>query len=167
MRLFKAQSLKQLLHVEAVLLLLCVCTDAGPPFHEKRNCDELLPLPNLNADLIVVGKIVQYRPDDHAIDVVIVKKMNGTLPDVKSSNCWQLFGNAMAITISTSTLPDACGGIDDQWPHYTLSLSTGSEHACPSLAFDGVHRPVLPAYLSEEKGRIRRQSSLCKFNFIA
>ena len=159
------QALKLILCVKAVLLLLSACTNAIS-LSEKRDCEHLLPFPNLKADVIIVGKIVQLHADEHSIDVVVLDNLNGTLTDEKSSDCWHPYGNTMAITIGTSNLPDECAGFDTYWTEHIhfLSLSTSNASRCPSLMYDGVHRPVLQAHPSKNKVRIRRQNTPCKFH---
>ena len=149
------QALRQLFGVTAVLLLLSAWTNAT----ENRSCEQLLPLPNFHADVIIIGKLVQIRADEHSIDVHIVDTLKGKLP---LSDCWQPFGETKTIRVNTSTLPKDCGGIEDSWSEYIFSLSASDAHRCPFLAYDGVHRPILPAHSKEERTRLRRQSSLCK-----
>lgn len=150
------RALRALLRSVAALLLLPVWTSAA-----EGSCGKLLlPLPNLNADVIVVGKIMQSRADEHSIDIVVLERLNGRLPP---SDCWQPSGDAITIiSVNTSTLPEECNGIDTSWPEHVFSLSTRNGSRCPSLAYDGLHTPVLPAHFKEERTLIRRQSSLCK-----
>lgn len=149
------QALRQLFGIATVLLLLSAWTNAT----ENRSCEQLVPLPNLKADVVIIGKIVQGRADEHSIDVVIVDTLSGKLP---LSDCWQPFGKTKTIRVNTSTTPENCSGIEDNWSEYIFSLSTSGAHRCPFLAYDGVHRPILPAHSKEERTRLRRQSSLCK-----
>ena len=150
-------ALRRLFRATAVLLLLYAWTNAT----ESRSCGQLLPLPNLDADVIIIGKIIQTRADEHSIDVAIVDSLHGKL---LPSDCWQPFGKTVMTRVNTSTLPEDCSGIEDNWSEYIFSLRTSDAHRCPLLAYDGLHRPILPAYSKEERARLRRQSSLCKFD---
>lgn len=151
--------LKRLVQWKITLLLLSTWASAIPPM-EKQDCP-YLSLPNLNADAIIIGKVVRYRANENSIDVVVIGNLKGTL--VSAQDCWQPYESTLAVAISASSVPYGCR-INDEWPvdmQYILSLSANSTSACPSLMYDGVHSPVLPAYLSEE--RVRRQTSICKF----
>jgi hypothetical protein len=133
---------------------------------EAQECRQLLPLPNLNADAIVIGELVQHRADQRFIDIAVVDVVNGAV--LNSEDCWRSLGNERTLAISTSTLPRQCSGVNtEEWivgKQYILSLvlSIGNATACPSLLHDGLHSPILPAYPPEERARLRRQSSVCK-----
>ena len=131
---------------------------------DAQKCRQLLPLLNLHADAIIVGEIVRHRADEQSIDIAVVTVLNGTLPH--SKDCWRSPKKVRTLAISTSTLPEECGGLNtDKWTvgeQYMLSLSVSSATMCPSLLYDGLHSPILPAYPLEERVRLRRQSAVCK-----
>ena len=131
---------------------------------ETQECQQLLPLPNLNADAIVIGELQQYRADEQYIDISEVDVVAGTLLD--SKDCWRSLGNIRTLAISTSSLPRDCNGVNTaQWTvgkQYILSLSIGNASVCPSLLHDGLHSPILLAYPTQEGVRLRRQSTVCK-----
>ena len=152
-------ALKQLFHLKILLLFLSEWMSPT----EAQECRQLLPLAKLNADAVVLGKIVQHRADEQSIDITIVNVLNGTL--LSSKDCWQPLGTSQTLTISTSTLPEECSRMNEKWTvgePYIISLSARSATTCPSLLYDGLHSPILPAYLSEERVRIRRQNTICK-----
>lgn len=135
---------------------------------EAQECRQLLPLPNLNADAIIIGELEQHRADEQFIDIAVIDVVDGALPVLNSEDCWQSLGNVRTLAISTSTLPKQCSGVNTkEWiagKQYILSLvlNIGNATVCPSLLHDGLHSPILPAYPSEERMRLRRQDAVCK-----
>lgn len=131
---------------------------------EAQECRQLLPLPNLNADAIIIGKIEQHREDEQYIDIAVVTVLDGTL--LNSKDCWRSVGKVRTLAVSTSTLPEECNEVNtDKWTvgeQYILSLNLSSATVCPSLLHDGLHSPILRAYLPDEGVRLRRQSAVCK-----
>lgn len=153
-------ALRQLPRFMAPLLSLL----AWMSLAEAQECRQLLPLPNLHADAIITGEIVQHCADEQSIDIAVITVLNGTLPH--SKDCWRSTENLRTLTITTSALPEECSGVNtDKWTvgkQYILSLSINSATVCPSLLYDGLHSPILPAYPHEERARLRRQSAVCK-----
>ena len=131
---------------------------------EAHECQQLLPLPNLNADAIIIGELVQHRADEQYIDVTMVNVLYGSL--LNSKDCWRSLGSVSTLAVTTSTLPTECNGMNNEdWivgEQYVLSLSISNVTGCPSLLHDSLHSPILPAYPSEERVRLRRQNAVCK-----
>ena len=140
---------------------------------EAQECRQLLPLPNLNADAIIIGELKQHRAhgvDEQFIDIAVIDVVNGAIPvlNSESEDCWRSLGNVRTLAISTSTLPQQCSGVNtEEWivgKQYILSLVLNIDNAtaCPSLLHDGLHSPILSAYPPDERVRLRRQDAVCK-----
>ena len=161
MHLFKSGGLLlQVFGTKAVPVLLLLYVTACDCQQDPRR----LSLPNPNADVIIIGEIVERR--EESIVVIVIDSLKGTISRRNLDDCWKQFGNTTAVLVGTSFPSEACGVIDE-WPkhkEFILSLSANSDGACPNLMCDGKYHPILPAYLVE-KSRIRRQdsfSTLCK-----
>ena len=158
-------ALRQLLR-----LLLLLSLFEWVSLTEAQECRQLLPLPNLNADAIIIGELKQHRADEQFIDIAVIDVVNGAIPvlNSESEDCWRSLENVRTLAISTSTLPQLCSGVNtEEWivgKQYILSLvlNIGNATVCPSLLHDGLHSPILPAYPPDERVRLRRQDAVCK-----